>query len=86
MDFVAFRLWAIEHLSIWPNRVHLLLAVVIPIVVLADLVVGQGSLVGVLVAIGLVVSLPLSVWRCNRPGMVDRFWLPCPPSDIGRWV
>lgn len=66
MHSSVFRLWAIEHLSIWPNRLHVLLALAVPIIVVAESIVGHFFWQPAVLAVGLVASLFARVWLWDR--------------------
>ena len=70
MTFSTVKLLAIEHLNYWPNRLHVLLAILFPAVVFADALTGHFAWQPVAIAIGLIASVLLRVWLWDL-----RVWL-----------
>jgi hypothetical protein len=66
MEANTFRLWATDHLVIWPNRLHVLLVVLVTPIVVIDGFADQFTWFGLLLVAGLIGSLVLRVWRWDR--------------------
>jgi hypothetical protein len=62
----TFRLWATEKLITWPNRLHVLLIVMVTPVVIIDAFANRFTWLGLLLATVLIGSLVLRVWRWDR--------------------
>ena len=61
MEAKSFRLWATERLVVWPNRLHLLL-----IVLVIPIVVSHVTWFGLLLVSCLMGSLVFRVWRWDQ--------------------
>ena len=74
MEAKTFRLWAVEHLVRWPNRLHVLLVVLVPIVVVSDGFAFRFTWFGLLLVVAVVGSFVFRVWRWDHhrlPGASD---------------
>ena len=66
MPSETVRLWAIEHLVMWPNRFHVLLAGLLTILVVATGIAYGFYWFGILLVVVIDGSLALRVWQWDR--------------------
>ena len=62
----TIRLWAIEHLWLFSNQLHLRAGALVPGVVVALSFSGNVTLQALLLAVAVPGSLAARVWLCNR--------------------
>ena len=65
------RLWAIEHLVIWPNRLHVLVAGLLTLILIPAFFTGAFDWFGVLSVATIDGSLVLRVWVWDRRRLRD---------------